>query len=287
MRSQPSSSASTDRLAEVARVVDDTCSGEHGHVLVHLADATDEHVDLGVRPLPRDRHPFSEVAGFEAPSEWWAFGMRVRGRARHLDRPGGVRWRTAVTYLLARDGAEVSLQRTGPRTEQIPGPAVGTIPDLCRRVLGLPTDPPPPTTALLWTCVWLDRVLDTFGQPERRRELTSSWAAVAALHPAAEGAPGGVPSTVEALVEAAHQHAEANPWAELRQRSEPLPLPHGALPPDVAAWMDDGFFARWAIGAFPPLPTLADDLSALLGPDLGPQLRRCTLALLGHHDAAA
>ncbi|MGK2950490.1 MAG: hypothetical protein ACSLFP_18100 [Acidimicrobiales bacterium] len=283
MRSHPSSPSATDRLAAVAKLVDDTCSGEQGHVLVHLADATDEHVDLGLRPLPRDRHPFGEVAGFEAPSEWWAFGMRVRGRARHLDRPGGVKWRTAVTYLLSRDGDEVSLERAGPRTTPLPGPAVGTIPDLCRRVLGLPTDPPPPSTAVLWTCVWLDRVLDTFGQPERRRELMASWSAVAALHPAAEGTP---PTTVEALVDAAHQHAAAHSWTHLRQRPEPLPLPGGSLPPDIAAWMDDGFFARWAIGAYPPLGTLANDLGALLGPDLGPQLRRCTLGLLGHHDAA-
>lgn len=284
MRSHPSTPTPSDRLVAMARTVDDACAREPGHVLVHLADVTDEHVDLGLRPLPVDHHPFGEVAGFDAPDSWWAFGMRVRGRARHLDEVSGVRWRTAVTYLLSRDGTEVSLERTGPRTTEIPGPAVGTIPDLCRRVLGLPTDPPPPTTAVLWTCVWLDRVLDTFGQPERRRELLASWAAVAALHPAADGT---APATVEALVEVARQHVAEQSWAALRQRSEPLPLPHGTLPPDVAAWMDDGFFARWTIGAYPSIPTLVGDLVALLGPDLGPRLRRCTLGLLGAHDAAA
>jgi hypothetical protein len=44
--------------------------------------------------------------------------------------------------------------------------------------------------------------------------------------------------------------------------------------------MDDGFFARWAIGAFPPVATLATDLRHLLGEPLGRQLLETTVTLL-------
>jgi hypothetical protein len=44
--------------------------------------------------------------------------------------------------------------------------------------------------------------------------------------------------------------------------------------------MDDGFFARWTIGAYPPVATLAVDLRELLGDPLGPQLVEVVAALL-------
>ena len=44
--------------------------------------------------------------------------------------------------------------------------------------------------------------------------------------------------------------------------------------------MDDGFFARWTIGAFPSIATMAIDLGELLGAPLGRQLLVTTGALL-------
>jgi hypothetical protein len=44
--------------------------------------------------------------------------------------------------------------------------------------------------------------------------------------------------------------------------------------------MDDGFFARWTIGAFPPVNTMATDLRGLLGEPLGPRLLEVVVSLL-------
>ena len=60
----------------------------------------------------------------------------------------------------------------------------------------------------------------------------------------------------------------------------PLALPGARLERDVARWMDDGFFARWTIGAFPSIATMATDLRELLGAPLGRQLLETTAALL-------
>ena len=75
--------------------------------------------------------------------------------------------------------------------------------------------------------------------------------------------------------------AMANSWEQLRRSPVPLPLPGGALDRSVATWMDDGFFARWAIGAFPSAATMAGDLRELLGDPMGRQLLETTVALLG------
>jgi hypothetical protein len=44
--------------------------------------------------------------------------------------------------------------------------------------------------------------------------------------------------------------------------------------------MDDGFFARWTMGAFPSIATMATELGELLGDPLGRQLLLTTGALL-------
>jgi hypothetical protein len=69
-------------------------------------------------------------------------------------------------------------------------------------------------------------------------------------------------------VAAALAHAAAWPWSRLRAEPEALQLPDGHLPAPITSWMDDGFYARWALGAFPHLATLARDLFDLLDPEL-------------------
>src|SRR5690606_11372720 len=157
------------------------------HHEVYLAPVGGDEVDIGLRPLPEGMHPFPVVAGFTAPPEWSVYGLSVTGTVHHLEGERPSR-RTLTTYLLARDGTEASLVDVDGEVMEPGGPAEGTIADLCHRVLGLPTAPPPTGTSLLWTVAWLDRVLEAWGGPSRRRDLMSSWSAVAVLHPAAEAA---------------------------------------------------------------------------------------------------
>lgn len=269
MRSCPPPSA----LHALACIIDETTRHEPGHVLIHVVEEDDDLV-LSLRPLPEGTHPFGELAGFTAPDDWAMIGLRVRGTARHLEGDQAAH-ESITTYLLRRTGEECSLLRSAEEVTALPGRAEGTLPDLCRRVLALPTDPPPPSTTALWSVVWLDRIVAGWGDPERRRALTTSWAAVVALHPAAtatqRSSPLDHPDQVAALARA---HAAAWPWARLRAQPHALPLPDGTLPPSITTWMDDGFFARWAFGAFPPTAALARDVTQLLDDCVGARVVR-------------
>lgn len=256
-------------LHAIARLVDEATVHEPGHVLFHVADETPHDFALGLRPVDRDIHPFSALAGLTAPPDWTMFGIRATGTAHHLDgdRPSE---RITTTFLLGRDGREASLLRSGDDVHELHDRAIGTIPDVCRRVLGLPTDPPPASTALAFALVWLDRVLDQWGDPTKQARLQRSWAHIAVLHPAVRHAPDDDLLSLDdpaRLVSVARAHGDSWPWCRLRAEPDALPLPDGHLPADVTAWMDDGFYARWALGAFPPPRVLARDLCALLDPD--------------------
>jgi hypothetical protein len=257
------------KIDAIAHLVDEGAVDDPDHVLVHVVDEGDDLL-LGLKPLDVGTHPFHELAGFTAPEEWSMFGLRVHGTAHHLD-GACPPTRTTTTFLVSRDGEEASILRTSAGAEPLVGPASGTIADTCRRVLDLPTAPPPPTTALLWTIAWLDRVMEAWGDPTRRRQVASSWAQVAVLHPAVSQAPEHdllVLDEPATLIELARAHTAAWTWTRLRQDADALRLPHGHLPSDVASWMDDGFFARWALGAFPDPGTLVHELLGLLEPEL-------------------
>ena len=270
-------------LSAIASLIDQGSLDEPGHVLIHLEGPTHPDVTFGLTSIDRDVHPFTVLAGFTAPATWQAVGVRARGRARRLEEPAGAPTPTAVTFLVNRLGEEASLLRLDGTVTEVDTPAEGTIPDLCRRVLGLATPPPPAAPGALWAAIWLDRVLERWGQPHRRRDLVSGWGQIAVLHPAVTD-----PTEVDlralaeppALVAVAAAQAAALPWAELRRHAHLVALPAGRLPPDVALWMDDGFFARWTLGAYPPVTTMAGDLAQLLGAPLGSQLMEVTAALI-------
>jgi len=291
MRSVPSSRCRPPRhrahpspapveLQAVARLVDEVAVDEPDHLLVHVLDEPGPDLVLGTKPFDRSVHPFTMLAGFTAPTEWAAFGLRIHGRIRRLDEPGAAPVASRTTFLVHRDGSEASVLRQGDTAEDLPGPAIGTIPDLCRRVLGLPTPPPPaPTTRPLWITIWLDRIMTAWSDPAHRSQLSSCWPQVAAMHPA-QGEPGPPGVDPADLVAVASAHTDRWPWARLRAEAQPLALPDGPLPPDVAAWMDDGFYARWVLGAFPAAEDLADDLLSLLQDPVRSQLRTTLIALL-------
>ena len=268
-------------LPAVAGIVDQATVEDPGHVLVHVVGHPHPEIVLGLRSLDLGVHPFQVLAGFTAPDEWSAFGIRARGQARHLDQPPRDPSATAMTFLLDRAGGEASVLRLDDEVSDPPGPIEGTIPDLCRRVLGLPTAAAPTSTTLLWTAIWLDRVLEAWGQPSQRRVLTSCWSQIARLHPAVAGPAADLQAFADpaALIAAARAQAADTSWADLRRTASRVALPEGAVEPDVAAWMDDGFFARWTIGAFPSASTMVTDLCGLLGDPLGPVLVEVALAL--------
>jgi hypothetical protein len=65
------------------------------------------------------------------------------------------------------------------------------------------------------------------------------------------------------------------PWGELRLRAAAGRRDPGIeVPGDLAAWMDDGMFARWVLGGLPPFPTLLQRCSRVLSLEVYRRVRR-------------
>jgi len=225
-------------------------------------------------------HPLEVLMGFRAPPHWQALGVSCAGRAHRLDDDGRRRSGDAtgdevtVTVLVDRAGAAAGVMRRGGEVTPLPGRPEGTVADACRRALALPTAPPPPSTLGLWTASWLDRLVELASGVDAAR-LLSSWPAVARLHAAAGLAPGtaavGGPAATGdpgALAAAAQAFAETWPWARLRDDPAVLDVPGPPPPPELAAWMDDGMWARWLLSHLPAADDLMAAVHALLPPRL-------------------
>lgn len=238
-------------LDEIVAAIDQELLDSHdGHELLRMTEP-----DLiERRPLQCD-HPLDVLLGFTAPAHWCAIGLRCGGLAT---RPGGdgtlSRSRVTFTVLVDRDNRGAAALRDHDDVTVIDQPPEGLTGDACRRALSLPTPPPPSDTAELWLCTWLERVVDAIaflGDAHRFRH----WETVSALHPVGTEAPYE-PVT---LADATLQLATAWPWDRLRREPDVLDRP-ACMPNGVAAWMDDGMFARWVQTDMASFTTLAATL---------------------------
>lgn len=196
-----------------------------------------EHVDIAVNPLPAD-DPIGALYGFTAPDKWLAFGVATNATA-HCEGAGSNRVR--IVYLLDRSGRAVHAAR-GIDLHDDANAAIGRVPDICRRVLGLPTSPPTSDPWQFWNLDWLDRIL--------------------ALRLAADiGAPP--PSWNEVSALRRHRRSSEAPWAILRRECAAGLLDVG-LAPELAEWMDDGMFEREVLARSLDGPGIVADLHELL-----------------------
>lgn len=227
------------------------------------------------RPL-EGRHPLEVLMGFVAPRHWRALGVSCPGRALSLDPEGRPQRGPAgrppapitVTVLFDRGGGAAGVMRRGGEVTSLTGQPEGVVADACRRALGLPTAPPPPSTLGLWTLTWLDRLVEVAGQADAASRLRT-WPAVAALH--AAGMPGtgpGATASPAELVASARLLAEAWPWSRLRREPRAADVPGPPTSADLAAWMDDGMWARWLLARLPAADDLLAGVQALLPPVL-------------------
>lgn len=233
-----------------------------------------EKVELSHRPTPGGCHPVDALALLDTDPGWLAVGIRALGRATPLD--GGPGTRVISAHLVGRDGAWASAWRdaggsgvgsSAHGTAGDPAAPTGRVDDACRRALGLPTAPPPPSTAELWSLLWLDALVADLASSERRR-ATVRWSDVAAMHPAAtpdgatwDGQQGPTPDEVSA---AAQELTRSLDWPELRRRAAHHEWDAPGVEPPMAAWLDDGAFARWVSTSFPELDDLAAAAESLL-----------------------
>jgi hypothetical protein len=236
-------------------------------------------------------HPLDLLLGFIAPAHWSALGVSSSGLQHQLGDDGRVvsgsdPARVRITVLIDRSGRAAGLLRHGAGLTAMPSQPEGTVADACRRALRLDTAPPPPTTVGLWTRCWLDRVVDALAGSRGGAAGPPTWRDIARLHPASSAGdtrgPGvGRRPNPRALAGATRALADAWPWARLRAEPGVVDVPGPVPSARMAAWMDDGMWARWLLAAFPALDDLVDAACTLLAPDLARAAREVVEASIG------
>jgi hypothetical protein len=281
----------TELLADHGSVADAEASS-----LVRARDLG-EDVELGLLRVDRGRHPVDALVGLVADPDWCAVGVAATGTARRLDGPPGP-MRVRTVHLVGRDGAWASRWTPLEPLDGVGGAAsggrdspdrpAGRIDDACRRALGLPTDPPDTSTALLWTLRWLDAVVErasvratASGRAASGRARATGgghrplrWDEVAALHPAVStggrGGPGrrcGIPAPEE-VARRCLELALRRGWDDLRLACAEGTTAAVEVDAELAGWLDDGAFARWSLGAYPDVDDLRLAVGALLPPSV-------------------
>ena len=240
--------------------------------LLYVSETSDGY-DVGTFPL-NQTHPASLLMGTDAPPEWMALGVAIRGRPFPLD---GDRRRklpnTATTVVIVqRDGTVVGRMRVGDLVHDGP-PAYGLILDCLQRTFGLPTAAPLDGTGARFTATWLENVV---------RTAATTWPAVVALHPAAQLLEGEVRVESQADLAAAARALERTcDWERLRWLVVEDGWQEPFVTPVDAAWLDAGSFSRFVMADVRPLGHLLAEVRRTVGPAMA---RRCRTVV---HQVAA
>ncbi|MGI8752893.1 MAG: hypothetical protein ACR2MN_11380 [Acidimicrobiales bacterium] len=140
--------------------------------------------------------------------------------------------------------------RVGARTTLGDGRTVGggcrggRLFDALHRGLGLPTDPPPVSSAAIIGDLWLAAVV---AEGERQSQPLG-WSEVTALHPATQALMDHGHSLSDAEVDAVIRVApRAWTWDRLQADTVSGGGLSDLVAPDIASWMDIGMFARWTL----------------------------------------
>ena len=202
-------------------------------------DALSRPGDVRVMDL-EGASPTTALLGFLAPPDVAVVGTAAGGwavdedAARRCGRPSAspdaVRVRMVV--LLERTGRGGCLLRlAGGSPSELPLPD-GMATDVLRRVLELPTPPPVESVVDHVAACWLHDIVTASRALGRR--LT--WPEAEVLRPAA-----------------------VSTWDELRWLVLTRDWDVPGLPFELAAWMDEGIFARWCCASVAPLSDLRSD----------------------------
>lgn len=238
--------------------------------------------ELGMLPL-EGQHPGSVLLGFRAPAGCTALGVVSTGwsvppdrddevdlaRNRRVGPPAATlpdRVAVRSTVLVGLDcevAGRLSIEGADPVTS---APESGAVLDLLLRALGCPTAPPGFSTLELFASVWLSHLAT--GAPPGL-----DWEGAAARHWARQL----LPRHEGELEAVAVELADELDWAALR-RSVARHGWDGVCTAGAAAWFDDGAFARWVLGSYPPVVGLLAAVAAVLDPPVAERVRRAVAA---------
>ena len=273
------------------------CSDVHHRRLVDIAlglaatgdDAPAAHVVVSADPHRRtdeptvERHPLPPddpvvgLLGRRAPAGACAVGLVGPGRIHPLDHARGPA-SGVVVHLVATLGVSVTVVAPTRRGDppHLVGPTHevqrGRVADACRRILGLPTAPPPPDTIDLLVDDWLERVLSA-----SLTEPALGWGDLLACHPLLCAL--GLTDerwTPSMLARATRLAGQTVGWESVRASHLERDHEGGVVSRAQLSWMDVGMFARWVRDEALPRPVVLDALDANLP---GPVHDRLTATL--------
>jgi hypothetical protein len=216
------------------------------------------------------------LLGWQAPRDCIAVGVVATGKAHVADTPveapvplapgliPGIR----MCCLVARDG-EVTWRMTLPDGRCFDdAPREGRLLDCLRRCFALPTSPPPAGPGHLLSVFWLGAIIDE----DRRVDRRLTWREISRLHPAAKmmSLPGGPCDDQQDVFDLVRAATSTWSWETLRKQAVEHSWAGDLVSSELAAWMDDGMFARWILAALPA----PDELVARLRPRLAPSTAR-------------
>jgi hypothetical protein len=200
------------------------------------------------------------LMGWVAPDDCVAVGVIATGRLRAVDDISGYTatgghgpavgdGRIEMACLVGRDGT-IGWTVRSPGVATPPGPpTAGRMLDSLRRCFALPTEPPPVDPAHLMATAWLVSILEKNTGSDRNR-LT--WSEVSRLHPLARVLAGDLPPDCPDLVPGlCRLAASAWTWEDYRVIAGQDECLADLCEPELAAWMDEGMFARWILSALP------------------------------------
>jgi hypothetical protein len=280
-----------DPLDRLVTLLDAACrdDGWHQpHRLVSLEPAPTEDepdaIAFGFRVLAEGEHPLDHLLGFVAPPSWTGLGVVCfgwaapappdisRGTVAEDDRPSRHpdRRRVRVVTIVDRSGREEATASLDDGTV-IDEPGSGIVSDAVRRALAIATPPPPVSTGELFAARWLEAIAAA------GRALT--WPEAAVLHPALQVLrESGRRPQPEELIGCGRSLQRTVPWEDLRRRAAEGRADALGVPAELAAWMDDGMFARWALARVPTLPSLLQACAGTVSPAVLQRVRRALRA---------
>jgi hypothetical protein len=170
---------------------------------------------------------------------------------------------TSVIHIVQRSGQSATVLFSGDDIRWF-GPThqlqQGRVPDSCRRLLGLNTAPPSESMMAFVIAAWLE-VLTRHALDEPGID----WESIVALHPAHNLAPS--PATPSTLAAATRSLGTSLNWERFRCVIATVGgFPFGDNATEIAQWMDEGMFSRWAMGLLPSRTDALDILESTIGP---------------------
>lgn len=248
---------------------------------VRVLDAPDaaDGFDLDLDDSPEG------LLGWVAPDDCQGVGVVATGRVTldegSEDGPGGLRPGhtpgVRLACVVSRDGV-VGWRMVVPGGTCLEAPpAEGRLLDCFRRCFGLPTPPPLADTARVEVVVWLLAVHDAIRRTGRRL----SWHEVAELHPVSANRihPQLLHRTRPAdLADLIRMAAWNWSWEDLRRAAAEGRWGDDIIEPRLAAWMDQGMFARWILGELPAPDELIDAVRPHLSPSTARRLAHAVRA---------